>query len=248
MKQLFKRASALAMSLLLVLALATPAAAATVTFNSKDDVDLTPGSGYHATDLFGNFKDVMPGDTRKDTVTITNSIRKSSYIKVYLKAVPHDEEKNPLQYSEKYEEEDGKDQKENLPDGVRDETVASMNDFLSQLTLTVTDKDDKVIYTGHPNNPGSLATGDRGVYLGKLNRNKSVKLYLTLEVPIDMGNDYALRVGEVDWVFSAEIIEGDSLIQTGQLNWPIPVLGTLGAALILFGVVTMRKKKKEENA
>ena len=243
----FRRISALLGALALTLALATPASAATVTFNSKDDVDVTPGSGYHATDLFTNFKNVMPGDTIQDTVTITNSVRKSSYIKVYLKAVPHDEEKNPPQYSEKYEETDGKDQKKDLPDGLRDETVASMEDFLAQLTLTVREKDGngKVIYTGHPNDPGTL---DKKVYLGKLNRNKSMKLHLTLGVPIEMGNDYALRVGEVDWVFSAEIIEGDNLIQTGQLNWPIPVLGTLGAALIFFGVVTMRKKKKDENA
>ena len=242
MKNFLKRVSSLALSLVLVVALATPAAAATVTFESKTSIDMAPGSGYTATDLFPNFKNAMPGDELFQTVTIENKIKASSYIKVYLKAVPHDE-KNGLTYDEEFENTDGKDQAD--ISGQRDETVASMNDFLSQLTLVVTDKDGKEIYNGHPNNPGQLK---EAVYIGKVNKNRSMNLTVKLLVPAELGNEYALRVGEVDWVIYADIIEGDKLIQTGQLNWPIPVLGTLGAALILFGVVSMRKKKKEENA
>lgn len=36
----------------------------------------------------------------------------------------------------------------------------------------------------------------------------------------------------------------DSLIQTGQLNWPIPVLLTLGGALVLAGLVLTRWKNR----
>lgn len=36
----------------------------------------------------------------------------------------------------------------------------------------------------------------------------------------------------------------DSLIQTGQLNWPIPVLLTLGGALVLAGLVLTRRKNR----
>lgn len=242
MKQLLKRVSSLALALVLVVAMAAPASAATVTFYGKKDIDFEPGSGYTATDLFTKFKDVMPGDTITDTITITNKISKSKYINVYLKAVPHNAS-NGLTYSESYENKDGKDQA-NI-DGQRDETVESMNEFLAQLTLTVTDKSGKIIYQGQPNDPGQLK---KAVSLGKINKNRSMNLKVKLEVPIEMDNEFAQRVGEVDWVFYADIVEGDSLIQTGQLNWPIPVLGTLGAALILFGVVSMRKKKKEENA
>ena len=39
-----------------------------------------------------------------------------------------------------------------------------------------------------------------------------------------------------------------TLIQTGQLNWPIPVLGSLGALLVLFGVYMMLRKRKNKNA
>ena len=40
------------------------------------------------------------------------------------------------------------------------------------------------------------------------------------------------------------IINTTKLIQTGQLNWPIPVLAVLGAVLILLGIAAMRKKEK----
>ena len=39
-----------------------------------------------------------------------------------------------------------------------------------------------------------------------------------------------------------------SLIQTGQMNWPIPVLGTLGLLLIACGFIVMTKKRKNERA
>ena len=39
-----------------------------------------------------------------------------------------------------------------------------------------------------------------------------------------------------------------TLIQTGQMNWPIPVLGSLGALMILCGIVMMRRKRKNGNA
>lgn len=36
----------------------------------------------------------------------------------------------------------------------------------------------------------------------------------------------------------------ETLIQTGQLNWPVPVLGAMGLALVLAGVMMLRKKKE----
>ena len=37
-----------------------------------------------------------------------------------------------------------------------------------------------------------------------------------------------------------------SLIQTGQLNWPIAVLGCAGMLLILLGVLMTKRRKAEE--
>ena len=39
-----------------------------------------------------------------------------------------------------------------------------------------------------------------------------------------------------------------TLIQTGQLSWPIPVLGGLGLLLIAYGFIVMTKKRKNERA
>ena len=36
------------------------------------------------------------------------------------------------------------------------------------------------------------------------------------------------------------------LIQTGQLNWPVPILGTAGLLLLTAGFIRMRKKRKEK--
>lgn len=234
--QAFRKCSALLGCLVLLAAMVLPAGASTVVFNGKNDIEMSPGTRYHETDLFLNFKNIMPGDSLEQLVTIKNKISASSYITVYLKAVPHGAN-NPLEYSESYEDTDGKDQ-QHVP-GQRDETVESMEDFLSQLTLTVK-KGTQVIYSGHPNDPGTL---EKGVKLGKINRGRSLDLSVTLDVPIEMGNEYALRVGEVDWVFYADIVEGKNLLQTGQLSWPIPVLAILGMGLIALGTATTRRKK-----
>ncbi len=95
----------------------------------------TTGSGYTDTDLFNNFKDVMPGDERTETITIKNSVNGFDYVKLYIRAVPHDEQGNPLTYDEKFENEDGKD-RQNV-DGERDETVATMANFLSELSMEI---------------------------------------------------------------------------------------------------------------
>jgi LPXTG-motif cell wall-anchored protein len=39
-----------------------------------------------------------------------------------------------------------------------------------------------------------------------------------------------------------------TLIQTGQMNWPVPVLGGLGALLIAVGVYIILRKRKNNHA
>lgn len=40
----------------------------------------------------------------------------------------------------------------------------------------------------------------------------------------------------------------EKLIQTGQLNWPVPVMAVLGLALLCVGIAMLRKKKENGNA
>jgi len=70
-----------------------------------------------------------------------------------------------------------------------------MYDFLKQFTLTIKDGD-VVKYSG---------TADKAAedFLVKtLGYTQSVTLNLELTLPVTVGNEYANRVGEVDWVFT----------------------------------------------
>lgn len=196
-----RKVFSLLLAVLVVVSLAVPAFAASeavIKVKGKNVLDFDVESQYTETDLFNNFKDVMPGDQLTQKVTIKNQSWAYDYIKVYLKAVPHNA-KNPLTYSESYENEDGKDQADIA--GKRDETVATMEEFLSQLTMRVYDKKGNLIYKGSPDDVDGLKNN---VYLGSLRRNKEMQLTVELDVPKNLGNEYADRVGEVDWIFTVE--------------------------------------------
>ncbi len=221
-----RKCTSLLFALLVILSLAVPALAAesVVDYHGHKLFDFEPGSAYTDTDLFEDFKAVMPGDTRQETVTVKNTARCCDYIKVYLQAVPHDD-KNPLS-----------------PSVATDETIASMETFLAQLKLTVK-KGDTVIFEGPANEMDEM----KRVYLGKLSRNKSTELDLTLEVPIELGNDFAFREGEIDWKFTIEEYDyksetpktGDHMAQT---MIPYALALVLSAAVLM--VLLMGKRKK----
>lgn len=171
------------------------AADAVVTYQGSKSFEFEPGSGYTVTDLFDNFKNVMPGDQLKETVEVKNEAKSCDYIDVYMCAEVHDEEKNGLTYSESFENRDGKDDAD--VDGERDETVATMQDFLTQLTMRIFEGE-KLIYEASPDEAGALV---KDVYLGSLKYGNALALKVELDVPLELGNEYANRVGEVDWVF-----------------------------------------------
>lgn len=143
-----------------------------------------PGSGYTDTDLFDNFKGVMPGDSVSEKITVKNNYRGCDYVRVYMRAEAHDETENPMSPNAAVEEKD----------------AASMNDFLSQLSMKVY-IGDKLIYDASPDELGSFA---ENVLLGSFGYGAGAELDIRLEVPIELGNEYADRVGEVDWVFTVE--------------------------------------------
>jgi len=237
MKKLFS----LLMALMLVMSLAVPASAASFTILGKDKFTFSPGSEYHETDLFGDgFKDIMPGDTVKQAITIKGEFKliKEDSMKVTLQGIPHDPVVGP-HYSEKAEQDDGKDAD---PDTGRDETVASMAEFLSVLHLKITNRNDgKVIFND------SADKIMKSVVLGQFRNKGSIVLDLELYwEPGDNDNDFANRVGEIDWQFTIEAYDDPAVAdnpKTGDyIMMAVAIMAVSGVALAVLLICKKRKK------
>ncbi len=212
-------------------------------FDDGRVIEFSPGSSYTQTDMFSEFKNVMPGDTISEDILVRDDCDDCEYIKVYLRALAHDSVSRQLSSGV----------------AAAGENVASMSDFLSKLTLTVYDGDVQ-IYRSHPDLPGGL---NENVYLGTIRKNEHLDLRVVLEVPLELDERYMDREGEVDWVFVAEEYDGTetdptptpasspaptakpyykpALIQTGQLWWPAALLGAVGAVMLLLGLNIRRR-------
>ena len=185
MKRTCKTIFSLVLTLLLTVSLATSAfAASSITFKGfSDGFDFQPGSEYTETDLFDGFKNVMPGDNVTDTITVTNEAPDCDYVNLYMRAEAHDEAGNPL--SEKAAEK---------------ESVATMTEFLSQLSMKVWNGTE-LIYDASPDQLDGLQDN---TLLGTFRTGDTTTLKVELTVPIELDNRFANRVGEVDWIFHVE--------------------------------------------
>ena len=122
------------------------------------------------------------------------------------------------------------------------------DEFLSQMTLTVEQKDKKnPLFSG----PAHKAQLTDWAYLGTVYSGGKVTLNVTLEVPITMGNEYQNQIGYVDWEFKIEELPVDPSDpdnpKTGDdsrifLYSSLTVV-SLAALVIL---VPLRKRRKEQ--
>ena len=229
MKKTCKTIASLVMMLVLLLGIGAPAYAdGTVSYKGgAEKFVFAPGSGYTDTDLFDGFKNVMPGDTLTQTIEVRNRFLGTGSVKIYLRAVAHDEQTNPLSANV----------------AASGETVATMSDFLSQLYMEVWQGGTR-IYTGTPDQLDGLKNN---VLLASVPRFGSVTLTVKLQVPIELGNEYANRVGEVDWVFTAEELDPQGNPKTGDTSnlilWIVVMVLCL-AAIAVVAFLVLKKKKQ----
>lgn len=222
-----KKLITLLMAAMLVLSMSATAFAADASVTYEGGAEkfvFLPGGEQSDSDLFGNFKGVMPGDVVTQDIDIRNQYKGIDRVRIYLRAELHDENGNPLSKSV-----------------AEHEDVVSMYDFLSQLSMTVK-QGDKVIYEATADQLDGLK---ENVSLGVYKYGYKSTITVELKVPAELGNEYANRVGEIDWVFTAEEIPAPDGPDTGDNSQPILWGGLMvaAAAAVVVALVCGRKKR-----
>ena len=221
MKMIFKKSLAFFLSMLLLCSLGAVAFAdSTVTYATDHKFYVTAD-----TDLFDGFKNIMPGDTRTETITVRNQCYSSQYIYIYMQALPHDPTAGP-----------------HVSSVAANESYATMMDFLSQISLTVTLNGAPISQDTADKSAGLASRQLIGVF--KAPGQSTVQA--TVSVPITMGNEYAQRMGEIDWVFTAEEWGEPVNLRTGDDSnmtlWLLFILISMAALTWIF--IVIRRKKK----
>ena len=181
-----------------------------------------PGSEHSLTDLFPNFKGVMPGDTLTQKITVKNDADNKVKVKIYMRSLgAHEDSK----------------------------------EFLSQLGLKVkksSDNDMAYMFDAAANETAQLTDW---VCLGTLYSGGEVNLDVTLNVPVELPNEYQNKIGYLDWEFMIEEfpVEPDDPKppQTGDNSNMVLWLALMlcsGAMLIILLFWRKKDKEQEENA
>ncbi len=181
-----------------------------------------PGSDHSLTDLFPNFKGVMPGDTLTQKITVKNDADNKVKVKIYIRSL-----------------------------GAHEDSV----EFLSQLGLKVAKSEENEMAYMFDAAANETAQLTDWVYLGTLYSGGEVNLDVTLNVPVELPNEFQNKIGYLDWEFMIEEfpVEPDDPKppQTGDNSnmglWFALMISSL-AMLIILLVWRKKDKENEENA
>lgn len=208
-----------------VLGALSASAAGTVTYDGRSQKFIfEPGSEYSPTDLFTDYKNVMPGDSISQQVFINNDVANDVKINLYMRAL------GPTPDTDGYVSEE-----DNLA-------------FLSQLDLSVKVHDGEELFKAPANETDGLTDW---VFLGTFYSGAAVSLDLVLDVPLSLGNEFNGAIGFLDWQFKVEEMPVEpsdpSLPETGDSNTVIyyGAAVCLCAAVIFFVIVPMRRRKEQ---
>lgn len=217
-----RKTVALVVVLLLALSAALPVYAADgkVTYDGNaQQFIFEPGSEHSPTDLFPNFKGVMPGDRLTQKITVKNDASKEVKVKIYMRSL-----------------------------GAHEDSA----EFLSKLALKVqTSEENQMAYMFDAAADETAQLTD-WVLLGTLYSGGVVDLDVTLDVPVELGNEFQDTIGYLDWEFMVEElpVEGDDpRPPTGDdsnLGWYF-VLAIASLSMIVI-LLAWRKKDKKESA
>ena len=196
---------------LLLLATTSALAASSVTFEGgAENFVFLPGSQFSDSDLFQNYKMVMPGDVLTQRITVCNTSNKQ--VRIYMRAEPVD---------------------------------ASYRDFLSQMNLQVSCKDEQIFDAA----VSETAQLTENTLLGTFKTAGSTELVVTLTVPLDLGNEYMCTMGIVPWTFLVEEVPDEDTPHTGddfELGTWLLAAGMILAAIAVV-LVQMKRQKAATN-
>ena len=181
-----------------------------------------PGSDHSLTDLFPNFKGVMPGDTLTQKITVKNDADNKVKVKIYMRSL-----------------------------GAHEDSV----EFLSQLGLKVAKSEENEMAYMFDAAANETAQLTDWVCLGTLYSGGEVNLDVTLNVPVELPNEYQNKIGYLDWEFMIEEfpVEPDDPKppQTGDnfnMGLWLALMLCSGAMLIILLFWRKKDKENEENA
>lgn len=217
-----KKVVSLFLVLGLIVGLAVPANAGSITYTGNaGEFIFAPGSEYSPTDLFTNFKDVMPGDHLTQIITVRNHANHEAKVKIYIRSHGAHE---------------------------------GSEEFLSMLHMTVRVADDNTMGYMFDAAADETAQLTDWVCLGTLYSGGEVNIEVTLDVPVEMGNEHQDAIGYLDWEFYVEEYPVDPddpkpPSQTGDKAPIGPVIAVMAVSAVCIAILIfllIKRKKKED--